>query len=137
MGAWDLGPFDNDGALDLLAHLDGTADPAAALSEALREILDQDDYVEGPDMAGAVAMACLTIARLAGAESVALTDPVAVRWLEGNPFQVDAALRGLAADLLDRAARPGDNELYDLWQDADSLDEWLATLTPYRRALAG
>ncbi|MFD0890105.1 DUF4259 domain-containing protein, partial [Streptosporangium algeriense] len=63
MGAWDLGPFDNDGALDLLGHLDGAADPAADLAAALREILDQDDYVEGPDMAGAVAMACLAVAR--------------------------------------------------------------------------
>ncbi|MEV4097128.1 DUF4259 domain-containing protein [Streptosporangium saharense] len=137
MGAWDLGPFDNDGALDLLGHLDGRADLATALAGALREVLDQDGYVEGPDMAGGVALACLAVARLAGAETVALTDPVAVRWLETNPFEVDETLRGLATGVLDRAADPGDNELYDLWEDAGVLDKWLATLAPYRRALAG
>ncbi|MEV7005385.1 DUF4259 domain-containing protein [Streptosporangium sp. NPDC051022] len=132
MGAWDLGPFENDGALDLLGDLDGTADPAAALAGAMREILAQDDYVEGPEMSGAVAAACVVGARLVGAEPA----PVAARWLDANPFEVDAELRGLAARTLERAARPDDNELYELWDEADGSRAWLETLTPYRRALA-
>ncbi|GAA3135613.1 DUF4259 domain-containing protein [Streptosporangium carneum] len=132
MGAWDMGPFENDGALDLLDELGGTADPAGALAGAMREILAQGDYVESPEMSGVVAAACLVGARLIGSEPAA----VAAEWLEANPFEVDAGLRGLAVSTLDRATRPGDNELYELWEDADGIQAWLDKLTPYRRALA-
>ncbi len=131
MGAWGSGPFDNDGALDLLGGLDGAADPAGALAGAMREILAETDYVESPEMSGAVAAACLVGARVIGAES----DRVATRWLEANPFEADAGLRALAVSLLERAVRPDDNEVYELWDDAGGLRGWLDTLTPYREAL--
>ncbi|MFF3444160.1 DUF4259 domain-containing protein [Streptosporangium sp. NPDC002721] len=132
MGAWGTGPFDNDGALDSLGELDGDRETARLLTLAIREILDEDGYLEAPEMSGAVAVACLIGARVIGTES----DPAATRWLENNPFEPSAELRDLARATLDRATRPDDNELYELWEDSGSLDEWLATLAPYRRALA-
>ncbi|WP_436758865.1 DUF4259 domain-containing protein [Streptosporangium sp. V21-05] len=134
MGAWGTGPFDNDGALDRLDDLedDKDTDLAGRLAVVMREILDQDDYVEGPEMSEAVAVACLVGARVIGTEP----DVAAARWLEGNPFEASTELRDLARDTVDRAARPGDNELYELWDDSGSLDKWLATLVPYRQALA-
>ncbi|MER5644311.1 DUF4259 domain-containing protein [Streptosporangium sp. NPDC002524] len=132
MGAWDIGPFGNDGALDQLDDIEDHEDTAARLALVMREILDEDDYVEGPEMSGAVAVACLVGARVIGAEP----DAVAARWLESNPFEPSTELRDLARATIDRATRPDDNELYELWEDAGSLDGWLATLTPYRQALA-
>ncbi|MGJ6960663.1 DUF4259 domain-containing protein [Streptosporangium sp. G11] len=132
MGAWDMGPFDNDGALDHLGNLDGAKGMADLLATAMREILDDGEYVEGPEMSGAVAVACLVGARVIGAEP----DAVAARWLEHNPFEPSAELRDLARATIDRATRPDDNELYELWEDSGSLDAWLTALTPYRRALA-
>ncbi|MEU8382287.1 DUF4259 domain-containing protein [Streptosporangium sp. NPDC048865] len=152
MGAWGMGPFDNDGALDSLDDLEdgfegdpegdlevdlqgdfeGGRSTARRLAVAMREVLDEDGYVEGPEMSGAVAVACLVGARVIGAEP----DGAAARWLENNPFEPSAELRNLARATIDRATRPDDNELYELWEDSGSLNEWLATLVPYRRALA-
>ena len=132
MGAWGMGPFDNDGALDQLGDLDGGEETANRLTTVMREILDEDDYVEGPEMSGAVAVACLVGARVIGAEP----DAVAAQWLESNPFEPSTELRDLARATIDRATRPDDNELYELWEESGSLDTWLTTLTPYRQALA-
>ncbi|MFF3670682.1 DUF4259 domain-containing protein [Microtetraspora malaysiensis] len=132
MGAWDLGPFDNDGALDALGHLDAGEDAPGGLAQVMREILDEDEYLDAPELSGAVAAACLVGARLIGSEP----DVVAAGWLERHPFAVTDALRDLARATLDRAALPDDNELYDLWEDADALVSWLERLAPYREALA-
>ncbi|MGS2641013.1 DUF4259 domain-containing protein [Streptosporangium sp. LJ11] len=132
MGAWGMGPFDNDGALDSLADLEGDRSTARRLAVAMREVLDEDGYVEGPEMSGAVAVACLVGARVIGTEP----DAVAARWLEHNPFEPSAELRDLARVTIDRATRPDDNELYELWQESGALDAWLAALVPYRQALA-
>ncbi|WP_067176681.1 DUF4259 domain-containing protein [Microtetraspora niveoalba] len=132
MGAWDLGPFDNDGALDALGHIGEAADVPGELVLAMREVLDEDGYVEAPELSGAVAAACLIGARLIGSEP----DVVAAKWLDRHPFAVTDPLRDLALATLDRAARPGDNELYELWEDGGGVTEWLDRLAPYRRALA-
>ncbi|SDH93641.1 protein of unknown function [Sinosporangium album] len=131
MGAWDYGPFDNDGALDLLGELDGVDDVAAAVTRAMREMLDADDYIEGPDMSGAVAVACLVAARRSRSPEAGN----ASTWLTANPFDVSDDLRKLAAETLERALRPDDNELYDLWAEAEALDIWTTRLQPYRTAL--
>ncbi|MFB9676029.1 DUF4259 domain-containing protein [Streptosporangium vulgare] len=134
MGAWGMGPFDNDGALDQLGDLDEVEakDMTDRLALAMREILDDAEYVEGPEMSGAVAVACLVGARVIGTEP----DDAAARWLESNPFEPSTELRDLARATIDRATRPDDNELYELWEDSGSLDRWLASLAPYRQALA-
>ncbi|MCC5574857.1 DUF4259 domain-containing protein [Microtetraspora sp. AC03309] len=132
MGAWDMGPFDNDGALDALGHLGDVEDLPGGLASTMREILAEEDYVDAPELSAAVAVACLIGARLVGSEP----DVNAARWLERHPFAVTAPLRDLAHATLDRAARPDDNELYDLWEESGALTEWLDRLAPYRQALA-
>ncbi|WP_199034284.1 DUF4259 domain-containing protein [Glycomyces salinus] len=41
MGAWGMGPFENDGALDCVADPSGTA---AGLGGAMREVTDTEEY---------------------------------------------------------------------------------------------
>ncbi|GLW98530.1 DUF4259 domain-containing protein [Microtetraspora sp. NBRC 16547] len=131
MGAWDIGPFDNDGALDALGDLDQMEDVPGGLALTMREILAQEDYVEAPELSEAVAAACLVGARLIGSEP----NMIATKWLDRHPFTVTDSLRDLALATLDRAARPDDNELYDLWDESGAVAQWLDTLAPYRQAL--
>ncbi|MFI6323589.1 DUF4259 domain-containing protein [Nonomuraea sp. NPDC050556] len=131
MGAWDIGPFGNDGALDALGDLDGAADLEEAMASAMREILDEPGYLESPELSGAIAVACLVGARILGEER----DSVAAKWLAANSFAATADLRQAALAVLDRATTKDDNEVYELWEDAGAQDEWLATLVPYRQAL--
>jgi Domain of unknown function (DUF4259) len=67
MGAWDIGPFDNDDAADFLAGLSGT--PAAGRAGRLRAALAlPGGYLQIDDASAAVAAAAL----LAAASGMAL-----------------------------------------------------------------
>ncbi|WP_283133165.1 DUF4259 domain-containing protein [Rhizohabitans arisaemae] len=131
MGAWGYGPFDNDGALDGLGNLNGSTDLERDMSAVMEAAL-KDDYVEGPEMSEAIAVACLIAAQYLPAEE----NPNAAKWLADNPFEVTDDLRDLAHSTFERALDPQDNELYDLWEEGGSLDEWRAELAPYRQAIA-
>lgn len=132
MGAWGVGPFDNDGALDALGVLDGIEDLAGGLASGMRELADADGYLEAPELSGAVALACLVAARSRGAED----DAVASGWLCRNLFAPTGALREAARATLERATRADGNELWELWEESGSLDEWLTSLAPYQRAVS-
>ncbi|MEX1178627.1 MAG: DUF4259 domain-containing protein [Nitriliruptor sp.] len=134
MGIWGAAPFDNDDALDLLADLDEGRDEdlIGGLRDALAQV-EPGGTLEAPEVSEAVAAACLVAAQLEAGPRP--EEPTAAAWLEAHPFEVDASLRVSAAAALDRALLPGDNEWYELWEDADALDEVNAALAPYRAAL--
>lgn len=136
MGTWGAAPFDNDDALDLLGDLEEADDDAFldALRDALAQV-DTDGYLECPEVSEAVAAACLVAARLPDGPQP--EDGTATALLSARPFDVDDPMRASALTALDRALEPGDNEWYELWEDADALDEVAAALAPYRSALAG
>lgn len=131
MGAWDLGPFDNDCALDFVGELEeGSAERVAGgLAQALARVAD--GHIESPRGNEAVAAAVLVAGRL----GATLDSPSATELLDSHPFEADGELRRLAVDALDRLASPENNEWYELWDDAGSMDGVLERLRPYRRTL--
>lgn len=134
MGAWGYGPFDNDGALDALGDIaDG---PAEELVQRLRTVLsgaDAEDHLENPEASGAMAAAVIVAARL-GADP---GDADAERFLAENAFEVSPELREHALRAFTRVTTPGDNEWYELWEDAGSLAKVLELHEPFRVVLAG
>lgn len=135
MGAWGMGPFENDGALDCVADL-SAAEPSSiadALSKAMREVTATKEYIENPEAEGAVAAAVLVAARL-GASVAA---PSARRLLESHPFEVTDELRSQALAVFDRLGDPRDNEWHELWDEGGQLDEVWDLLTAYREVLNG
>lgn len=136
MGTWGCAPFDNDDAVDLLDDLAEAddVDLVDTLRDALAQVADEDGYLEAPDVSEAVAAACLVAARLPGGPRP--EDPAATDLLDDRPFEVDDDLRVAADRALARAFVRDDNEWYELWEDADALDEVTAALDPYRTALA-
>lgn len=134
MGTWGAGPFDNDDALDLVADLDEASDAEVVdgLRDALAEIA-ASGYLEAPAVSEAVAAACLVAARLEGGPRPIIE--AATAFLDAHPFDVDRALQADAERALTRAFERADNEWYELWEDADALDEVEAALAPYREVL--
>jgi hypothetical protein len=134
VGAWSSGPFGNDDALDLVGDLrEGTpAEITERLAEAFDLVLASDEYIEAPEMNVAIAAAALVAIR----SGAPLPPEDAVQeWLAQAPFGADDDLRGRAADVLQRALEPDDNEWYELWDEAGALDEARRALAPYRAAL--
>jgi hypothetical protein len=134
MGAWGTGPFDNDAALDFLGDLaDGPADEVTdGLHTAMTEVVDEPDYLEGPDVDAAVAAACLIAARIDPSVPITVNGKA---YLDRLAFTVDEGLRDLAARVFVRALDATDNEWRALWAESDALAEVKTALAPYHTAL--
>ncbi|QRY63976.1 DUF4259 domain-containing protein [Gordonia sp. PDNC005] len=117
MGTWGAGPFENDAAADLLVEISDASFDFESQAWAF-----DDEYIEVDGGQIAIAMGALvTIGRGDGS---------------GGPADVDAV--AFAASLTDeqltrlrewigRVLADGDtSELYELWEESEDLDEWLA-----------
>src|SRR6266542_350706 len=136
MGTWDVGPFSNDAAADLLSALDKAA-PAQALDllgETLASAAANDGYLDVDDGQAAVAAAAGVAAqRLGGSRLDVSTVPP---WLAEGGLDIPQELDGLALAVLDRVLGE-DSELRGLWEDSEEYHQFLATLAPLRAALGG
>jgi hypothetical protein len=127
MGAWDIGPFDNDDAADFLADLSGT--PAAGRAGRLRAALAlPGGYLQIDDASAAVAAAAL----LAAANGMALAGHGEVDELvQSGTIPRDGEIRALASAALARVE--GEiSEWSELWADGGSLAEATAVLDGIR-----
>lgn len=115
MGTWNTGPFDNDPATEAVAALaDGT----------FRMDQFRFNCGAGPLTTDEAELVIALAAVLNGhvpteASDQALEFPFSVddrRWIRRNAAEV---------------TRPGGSELYELWEEAGELDEWLAATRKY------
>jgi hypothetical protein len=133
MGAWGTGIYDNDDAADWGYELE--AGGVAVLDGALA-VVPVDDYLDGYDATAAIAAADV-VARLksAGGETSAYAEAV-IGWVEANQDVAWQHLVPPALAALERVAQPENNELYELWAETDSLEEWLGVLAEVRSRLS-
>ncbi|MGK5519001.1 DUF4259 domain-containing protein [Micromonospora sp. URMC 107] len=136
MGAWAVGPFDNDTAADWCASLDEASPERRPLlvEQALREAVREGDFLDSWPGAKAVAALAVVAAHLPGgppADSVYAPDFLTA----GGRLTLPAELPALALRALDRVLADG-SELAELWDEAGELDEFVAALAPIRAALA-
>ena len=133
MGAWGVGPFDNDDAMDLIGDLEESSDASAVLASAMDALINAEGYAEASDVSVAVAAAVLVAARHAGLDPGSST---VADWLSGDPFAATPQLREVARRALQRASHETDNELYALWVEAGEQDIYRSALAPYQDALS-
>lgn len=135
MGTWDVKPFANDPAMDLVAELedlDGRSARRRRLDAALREALAAG--ADAPMMDEGVAAACLVASTCSpGLLSVDSDEFAVVRDLEGALSD----LRPQALEVLQRAFVPTDNEWLDLREEAGATTAAADALQPFVRALGG
>jgi hypothetical protein len=129
MGAWEVGPFENDTALDWVADLEETG--AQAVRTALS--VAADGYLEAHEGAEAVA-AAEVVASALGEPGRNL--PASVRhWLAANAGELVPEDVTLARGAMKRVVSE-DSELWGLWVE-DAEDEfWPKAMEDLQRRLA-
>jgi Domain of unknown function (DUF4259) len=127
MGAWDIGPFDNDDAADFVADLSEM--PAAGRAGRVRAALTlPDGYLQMDNASAAVAAAAL----LAAANGMAVAGHDEVDELvQSGTIPRDGEIRARASAALARV-QGGDSEWSELWADGGSLAEATAVLDSIR-----
>jgi len=130
VGAWGLGPFENDDALDFVSQLESAGVPA--LRAALEEVtsLDPGVYLEAPQASSAIAAAEVIVA-LKGGPALGLP-PELVDWLRTVPPQ-DESLGPLAMQAVDRIG--ANSELKEFWAESPQASDWQAYMADLQQRL--
>ncbi|HEX9855204.1 MAG TPA: DUF4259 domain-containing protein [Acidimicrobiia bacterium] len=126
MGAWDIGPFDNDDAADWVWKLDGASDYAyvvAALAPVAR--CDRDAQLAAWDASVAVAAAESLAAAAQRPGPWRLPESVC-SWIDRIERAPTPDEREVARAAVQRAGT-APSELLEMWNEAGA-DEWLAGL---------
>lgn len=133
MGAWGVGPFDNDTAADWCGDLDDqpARKRAHAVRQALASAANETDYLDADLAQEAVAAGALVAGYCPGGEKLAS----AYGPKEPLPLEADLpALRALAIQAIDRIVAD-DSELAELWDESDD-PSWREGLQVLRGILA-
>lgn len=121
MGAWEMGSFDNDDAMDWVG--DFTDEPTANLIEkTLKAVTDSgDEYLEEPQGSRAIA-AAEVVATLKGASHSALPKGLQ-ECLTNSQISITPDLVAVAIEAVERVKT--DSELEEIWEGAP---KWLAAI---------
>lgn len=121
-GAWDIGPFDNDDALDWVWELSESND-LSVVRGALQEANSNSAYLEAPSASIAHA-AAEVVAALRGNPRAQLPAEVS-EWVENQDTELDENLVVAARKAVVRIQDPDTSELAQLWADSDKLlQQW-------------
>lgn len=132
-GAWDVGPFDNDDALDWTWELEESND-LTVIETALKSVTESSSYIEAPTASSAIA-AAEVIAALNGKPHPQLPENV-VSWVKTHNLDGNEVLIELALQVAARVQDPGDSELAQLWSDSEELHgSWKSGLSDLKQRL--
>lgn len=128
MGAWGIRPFENDTALDFVADFEDNM--SFSYLRRTVEAVITEDYLEADQVIEAIA-AMELIAAIKGnpSDDFPDLDTITLEDLqEKYESKVSNYSLSLCEDALSVIKREEDNELFELWDDADASEEWLTTL---------
>jgi len=132
-GAWDIGPFDNDDALDWVYELEASSD-LSAVEDALSAVANEDSYIEAPTGSAAVA-AAEVVAALLGKPHPQLP-PEVVAWTKNRSLAKDNQLKQLARQVIAGVQDSTKSELAQLWLESEEIfDEWKSSLSDLEQRL--
>ena len=132
-GGWDVGPFDNDDALDWVWELSESSD-LSVVEEALQSAISTSGYLEAPTGSIAVA-AAEVVAALKGKPRAQLPDEV-TSWVASHQLEVDDHLVKAARQAIVLVKNSESSELAQLWSDSDELlNQWHKDLADLERRL--
>jgi hypothetical protein len=116
MGAWGVGHFENDDAMDFVGDLVDEECGWKDLAEVFE--LAESEYLEAPDAMQIIAAAALIDAGKNGAPK---DSPEEIgEWLKGKKPAPDA-LKKQARKAVERVLKP-ESELLELWAEAEEAD---------------
>ncbi len=123
MGAWGVGNFENDEAMDWIYELEDSKD-FAVLERALKAVTrDETGVIDIFDSSAALA-AAEVVASLLGFPPDDVPEEVE-SWIDGKP-EPPSNLVALAQRAVEAVKQKSD--LKALWEESESLDEWKEVL---------
>jgi hypothetical protein len=137
VGAWGCGPLENDDAADFIAAIAQMTNAGlvgVVIGDALLAVTASGGYIEAPEMSRAIAAATV-IAILHNAE-LPMPSTLSRPWLDALELTPSNEIVTEAAAVFSRAFEANDNEWYELWADAELVDEVRDRLAPYASAIA-
>lgn len=132
MGAWGVGNFDNDTALDWVYNLQKTND-ISLISEAINTVFGES-YIDADT--GAEALAAIeVIARLQGhfVDSTEYTKEID-DWVKSHPLEIDQPLKEKAKKALELILEEK-SELRELWDESGELNIWEEEVNSLKKCL--
>lgn len=135
MGAWGVGPFDNDDASDFADSVAEKND-LAVIEAAFDKVLGAtSEYLEAPIASEAIAGAEI-LALLLDRPSADTEYPEEIdEWTAASKHMPSDALIAKARNALDRILAPP-SELLELWSESDDLATWKTSVEDVKRRLA-
>ncbi|GAB7037681.1 MULTISPECIES: DUF4259 domain-containing protein [Catenuloplanes] len=138
MGAWDVGPFDNDSAADWCGELNDAAPEqrVAFVRAALSRVAEHGDaFLDSRYAEQAIAAAAVVASQLPGGTTV--DTPYAPDFLlNGGRVEMAGDVPAIAVRALDRVVGD-DSEWRELWAEAEtSYPQALASVRAIRDTLA-
>lgn len=127
MGAWGIGNFENDDAVDWMYDISDSKGVKVLLSP-LKDVVNETGYLESPDCCQALVSAEI-ISKALSKDRSELPEEIQ-SWLEkkrglfGKPPVLEPAHASLAAQAVKKIM--ADSELKELWQEAGEYDQWLS-----------
>jgi len=124
MGAWDIGSFDNDDALDWVIELEKARD-FSILEAALQTVIDQKGEMPDATDCSIALCAAEVLASLLDNPVSDVPDEV-LEWIEDKPEPsaelIKLGLKAIAV-ILD------ESELKELWLETDEYQDWEDNVT--------
>lgn len=128
MGAWGLGNFENDDALDFAYEVSNSQSKELLLN-VLNAIFAESDYLDAPVCTGALASAEVILAGLA--KDFQRVPPEIKAWVlkkrglfSKKEISFDKSDAELATKAIERILQS--SELKELWEETDQYEEWKA-----------
>jgi hypothetical protein len=124
MGAWGVGNFENDDALDWITEL-SDAEDSVLIEETLKAVTERgEEYLESPEACKALA-AAEVIAALKNAGSGNLPDEVK-EWVGSHRQTTGNNLVSMARNAIEHIKT--NSELQELWGETEQAKEWQGVL---------
>jgi hypothetical protein len=120
MGAWGFKHFENDSASDWLYDFSENS-TIAFLVETLESILE-DKYLDSDtSSAGLAAIESITLIKGESSEDIEELEGVKIKDIE-SVLNIDIYKKCIIA--IDRILSKENNELYELWEESESFEDW-------------
>lgn len=132
MGAWEVNVFKNDSALDWLEEF--VQFPERSTIDVILDEILEEDYVDS--WAAEEALAAVEVVAIArGKSKEKLKQLEKVDFTELNR-EIDTKLIAKCVEVLDRIVKKNDqNEIYELWEDTDTLPKWLDLIKDMKKRI--
>ncbi|MBX3358864.1 MAG: DUF4259 domain-containing protein [Phycisphaeraceae bacterium] len=133
MGTWEVGAFDNDGAMDWMGEF--LDDPSMdAVREALNAVITAESRYDADTFVCECAIAAAeVVAAAAGKPLPGLPEELAA-WLKQARPKAPPRLLSMAEKAVARVRT--DSELMECWEDSDSVATWHAAMDDLAARLA-